>query len=77
MPSPSPLAIATQAVNRLVKEEKYYQKELTSQSQRVKKMETELRDGAGGDGNAEFMLKQEVCSPFAPLATSRNARRRA
>ncbi|RYP55456.1 hypothetical protein DL770_010909 [Monosporascus sp. CRB-9-2] len=62
MPAPSPLTIATQAVNRLVKEEQYYQKELAQQTERVKKLEAEAansKDG-GGDDNAEFMLKQEV-----------------
>ncbi|RYP19229.1 hypothetical protein DL765_003430 [Monosporascus sp. GIB2] len=63
MPAPSPLAIATQAVNRLVKEEQYYQKELAQQTERVKKLEAEAanaKDGGGGDDdNAEFMLKQE------------------
>ncbi|KAI1372707.1 tubulin binding cofactor A [Hypoxylon crocopeplum] len=60
MPAPSPLTIATQSVQRLVKEEKYYRKELAQQSERVKKLETELNNGgAGADGNAEFVLKQE------------------
>ena len=62
MPAPSPLTIATQAVNRLVKEEQYYQKELAQQTERVKKLEAEAansNDGGGGDDNAEFMLKQE------------------
>ncbi|RYP34612.1 hypothetical protein DL767_004172 [Monosporascus sp. MG133] len=61
MPAPSPLTIATQAVNRLVKEEQYYQKELAQQTERVKKLEAEAansKDG-GGDDNAEFMLRQE------------------
>ncbi|RYP74392.1 hypothetical protein DL771_003059 [Monosporascus sp. 5C6A] len=62
MPAPSPLTIATQAVNRLVKEEQYYQKELAQQTERVKKLEAEAansKDGGGGDDNAEFILKQE------------------
>ncbi|RYO87533.1 hypothetical protein DL764_008845 [Monosporascus ibericus] len=62
MPAPSPLTIATQAVNRLVKEEQYYQKELAQQTERVKKLEAEAadsKDGSGGDDNAEFMRKQE------------------
>lgn len=67
MPAPSPLKIATSAVTRLVKEEKYYQTELSSQTARVQKLEEELKNGSGAaDGNAEFMLKQEVsCSPRA------------
>lgn len=63
MPSPTPLTIATKAVNRLVKEEKYYQKEQAQQTERVKKLEAEAADknnSSSGDGNAEFVLKQEV-----------------
>ncbi|KAI8957884.1 tubulin binding cofactor A [Daldinia sp. FL1419] len=74
MPAPSPLAIATQSVQRLVKEEKYYRKELTQQSERVKKLETGLKAaGADADGNAGFVLKQEqkavdeTRAVFAPL----------
>ncbi|KAK7744776.1 tubulin folding cofactor A [Diatrype stigma] len=60
MPAPTPLTIATQAVNRLVKEEKYYQKELTQQTERVKKLEAQAADKSNdSDGNAEFVLKQE------------------
>ncbi|KAI1761863.1 tubulin binding cofactor A [Hypoxylon sp. FL1150] len=60
MPAPSPLSIATQSVQRLVKEEQYYRKELTQQSERVKKLETELKNGsASADSNSEFVLKQE------------------
>ncbi|OTB05936.1 hypothetical protein M426DRAFT_319321 [Hypoxylon sp. CI-4A] len=60
MPAPSPLTIATQSVQRLVKEEKYYRKELTQQSERVKKLEAELKNGGEGtDNNAAFVLKQE------------------
>ncbi|KAI4867548.1 tubulin binding cofactor A [Hypoxylon rubiginosum] len=60
MPAPSPLTIATQSVQRLVKEEKSYRKELTQQSERIQKLETELKNGGeGADGNAEFVLRQE------------------
>ncbi|KAI1108340.1 putative tubulin-specific chaperone Rbl2 [Nemania sp. NC0429] len=74
MPAPSPLAIATQSVQRLVKEESYYRKELAQQSERVKKLEAELQASPdSADGNAQFMLKQEVrfplhLSPSFPLA---------
>ncbi|KAK1754954.1 tubulin binding cofactor A [Echria macrotheca] len=60
MPPPSGLKIATQAVERLVKEEGYYHQEQAKQEERVKKLEQEI--SAGGDGsdfNAEFVLKQE------------------
>ncbi|KAI2473660.1 tubulin binding cofactor A [Annulohypoxylon bovei var. microspora] len=60
MPPPSPLTIATQSVQRLVKEEKSYRKELAQQTERVKKLETEIQNGGEGtDGNAGFVLKQE------------------
>ncbi|KAI1183334.1 tubulin binding cofactor A [Nemania serpens] len=74
MPAPSPLAIATQSVQRLVKEESYYRKELAQQSERVKKLEAELQASPdSADGNATFMLKQEqkaieeTRAVFAPL----------
>lgn len=83
MPAPSPLAIATQSVQRLVKEESYYRKELAQQSERVKKLEAELQASPdSADGNATFMLKQEVrlfplplllpLTPPPPLFTTRN-----
>lgn len=57
MPAPSQLSIATSSLNRLVKEESSYHKELEQQQARIAKME-------GGEGaedeNAEFQLKQEV-----------------
>jgi tubulin-specific chaperone A len=57
MGPPSRLAIATQSLNRLVKEEKSYHKELEQQEARIAK----LQQGGSGDENAEFTLKQEVC----------------
>jgi hypothetical protein len=63
MPAPSPLTIATQSVQRLVKEDSYYRKELAQQTERVKKLEEDLKTkGESADENAEFMLKQEVCT---------------
>ncbi|ORY57500.1 tubulin binding cofactor A [Pseudomassariella vexata] len=60
MPAPSPLKIATQAVERLVKEEKLYKTELSTQTERVAKLEADLKKkDANTDSNAEFMLKQE------------------
>ena len=55
MPAPSRLAIATSAVNRLVKEEASYHKEIENQKGRIAKLEQ-----GGGDENAEYELKQEV-----------------
>lgn len=63
MAPPSALAIATQAVQRLVKEESYYHKEQASQEARIKKLEEDIAAGNANLGsNADFMLKQEVRS---------------
>ncbi|KAI0555569.1 tubulin binding cofactor A [Xylaria curta] len=59
MPAPSPLVIATQSVQRLVKEDSYYRKELAQQSERVQKLEADLKTSSESDGNATFILKQE------------------
>ncbi|KAI0863754.1 tubulin binding cofactor A [Xylaria cubensis] len=59
MPAPSPLTIATQSVQRLVKEDSYYRKELAQQSERVQKLEADLKTSSESDGNAPFVLKQE------------------
>lgn len=59
MAPPSQLAIATSAVNRLVKEEASYHKELEQQQARIAKLEQ-----GGGDENAEWTLKQEVSNFF-------------
>ncbi|CAJ2501203.1 Uu.00g040560.m01.CDS01 [Anthostomella pinea] len=72
MPAPSPLAIATQSVQRLVKEQKYYEKELASQTERVQKLEADQEQKSKAqtngnsttttttaDGNAEYVIKQE------------------
>lgn len=56
MPPPSQLAIATSSVQRLVKEEASYHKELTQQEARIAKLENEVNS----DENAEYQLKQEV-----------------
>ncbi|CBY02002.1 hypothetical protein IAQ61_006592 [Plenodomus lingam] len=54
MAPPSRLAIATSVVNRLVKEEASYHKELAQQETRIQKHET-----SEGDENAEYTLRQE------------------
>ena len=56
MPAPSRLSIATSAVNRLLKEEITYRKELSSQEERLRQMQ-ETNDN---DENREFNLNQEV-----------------
>jgi len=57
MAPPSQLAIASGSVQRLVKEETSYHKELAQQEARLKK----LVESKSEDENAEFQLKQEVC----------------
>jgi tubulin-specific chaperone A len=58
MPAPSPLAIATSVLNRLVKEEVSYHKELEQQNVKIAKLEA----GEGADDeNADFILRQQVC----------------
>ncbi|KAH6650810.1 tubulin binding cofactor A [Chaetomium tenue] len=60
MAPPTSLAIATQAVNRLVKEESYYHKEQASQEKRIKKLEEDIESNSPDlDTNAEYILKQE------------------
>jgi tubulin-specific chaperone A len=60
MPPPSPLAIATSVVQRLVKEETSYHKELKSQEARLEK----LVSSTEADENKEYQLKQEVGHPI-------------
>jgi tubulin-specific chaperone A len=61
MAPPTPLAIATQAVNRLVKEESYYHKEQANQEKRIKKLADDIENNSPDlDSNAEYILKQEV-----------------
>lgn len=74
MPPPSPLAIATGSVRRLLKEDASYHKELADQQAKIKRLEDEIRAGqAGDDGNNEYMLKQlktavdETNAVFEPL----------
>jgi len=55
MAPPTQLAIATSVLNRLVKEEGSYHKELEQQQASIAKLEQ-----GGGDENAEFQLRQEV-----------------
>jgi tubulin-specific chaperone A len=55
MPAPSKLAIATSSLQRLVKEEASYHKELAGHETRIAKLEADK-----SDENADYMLKQEV-----------------
>ncbi|KAM0510886.1 hypothetical protein ACHAPE_010438 [Trichoderma viride] len=59
MPPPSPLVIATGAVNRLLKEEASYHKELEEQEAQLKAQEEKVKSGQEDEeGNATFILKQ-------------------
>lgn len=58
MAPPSKLAIATGSVNRLVKEEASYHKELVQQEERITKLQA-----SEGDENKEYTLRQEVIIP--------------
>ncbi|XMA20676.1 hypothetical protein WAI453_013467 [Rhynchosporium graminicola] len=58
MSPPSPLAIATSSLQRLVKEEVSYEKELQVQETRLEKILAAKDD----DENADYKLKQEL--PF-------------
>jgi tubulin-specific chaperone A len=62
MAPPSQLQIALSALQRLVKEEASYYKEMNQQKSRIAKLEATNGDSADGDGNEEYQLKQEVCS---------------
>ena len=69
MPPPSPLAIATSSVQRLLKEEASYHKELAEQEKQVKDLEEKIQaGGADDDGNNAFMLKQQVTQHHQTLA---------
>ncbi|GJN77919.1 tubulin binding cofactor A domain-containing protein [Purpureocillium lilacinum] len=69
MPAPSPLAIASGSVQRLLKEEASYHKELAQQEAEVKALEERIKasGAASEDGNDEFMLKQQTKAVFGPL----------
>ncbi|PGH06686.1 hypothetical protein AJ79_06470 [Helicocarpus griseus UAMH5409] len=54
----TPLAIATSALQRLVKEEASYHRELEQQQERIKRLEAE-QPTDDDDGNKEYILRQE------------------
>ena len=60
MAPPNPLTIATSSLQRLVKEEASYHKELESQEKRLQK----LTESTEEDENREYSLKQEVRSSY-------------
>ena len=59
--APSQTQIAISSLQRLLKEEASYHKELESQKKRITKLEESNDDE---DGNKEFTLKQEVGQQF-------------
>ena len=61
--APSQLQIATSALQRLVKEEASYYREIEQQQARIAKLEAKNGTQAGGDGNEEYELRQEVRFP--------------
>ncbi|KIV77410.1 hypothetical protein PV11_09207 [Exophiala sideris] len=56
--APSQIQVASNALERLLKEEKSYYKEHEQQEARIAKLEKES-GGEDEDGNKEFQLKQE------------------
>ncbi|KAF4594705.1 Tubulin binding cofactor A [Ophiocordyceps camponoti-floridani] len=58
MPPPSPLAITTSSVHRLLKEEASYHTELAEQRARVDALEAKAGN-EDEDGNAAFLVKQQ------------------
>jgi len=64
MPPPTQLAIATSSVQRLIKEEASYHKELTKQEARLAQLQQQSQTNGGidADENAGFQLKQEMAA---------------
>ncbi|RTE74112.1 hypothetical protein BHE90_011473 [Fusarium euwallaceae] len=60
MAPPTPLAIATSSVNRLLKEEASYHKEVEQEEASIKALKEKIESGQGDeDGNGTYMLKQQ------------------
>ncbi|KAI4118533.1 MAG: hypothetical protein LQ338_007388 [Usnochroma carphineum] len=73
---PSPLAISTASVQRLLKEESTYRAELASQESRLKKLEyrgDDVEEDDDEEGNRDWSVRQqkraieETKAVFAPL----------
>ncbi|KAI8650246.1 Tubulin-specific chaperone A [Fusarium sp. Ph1] len=59
-PHQHPLAIATSSVNRLLKEEASYHKEVEQEEAPIKALKEKIESGQGDeDGNGTYMLKQQ------------------
>lgn len=69
MPAPSPLAIATGSVKRLLKEETSYHKELADQEEKIKVLQEQIKSGQDDEeGNAKWILKQQVSFHYSFLS---------
>lgn len=67
MAPPTPLAIATSSVNRLLKEEASYHKEVEQEEASIKALKEKIESGQGDeDGNGTYMLKQQVGRAIVP-----------
>ena len=67
MAPPTPLAIATSSVNRLLKEEASYHKEVEQEEASIKALKEKIESGQGDeDGNGTYMLKQQVGRAILP-----------
>ena len=60
MAPPPPLSVATNAINRLLKEESSYRAELADQQRRVAGLRARGDGDEGDGGNGAFRLGQEV-----------------
>lgn len=66
MAPPTPLSIATSSLQRLVKEEASYHRELLQQEQSIRRLELDQSEEAEEEqGNRDFQLRQEVRNPGA------------
>lgn len=65
MPPRSQLEITTSALQRLVKEEGSYRRELDQQKERFQKLESQ---DPSQDENRDYTLKQEVSDCSVPLS---------
>lgn len=71
MPAPSQLAIATQSVTRLLREDISYQKELIDQQGKVTTLQAEVQAGKPDeDGNRDHMLRQLVRLSSSPFTST-------
>ncbi|CAD6576227.1 MAG: hypothetical protein ASARMPRED_007656 [Alectoria sarmentosa] len=60
MAPPTPLSVATNSINRLLKEESSYRTELATQQRRVDKLQAGGGESDDEVGNMDFRLRQEA-----------------